>query len=312
MSDETPSRREQMPMAVTPEGGPAVPYVRADGKQLLSATWGLLRQDKELIVLPLIGSVFGLLAAVILFFPGYGLGWVAGGRHESDLAYWVGGALAAFGSTVVGVFFQAALVIGANQRADGGDPTMRSCLRGAWRRKWQILTWSVLATVVGLVLQQIQERLGFLGSVIKIFGSVAWGVATFVVVPVLVVEDVGTIGAIKRSAQILRDTWGTSLRTAVRGGVLAAVLWIVPTIVLAVGIGLAFVGDDGALVVGILLAAVGGVALVVAATLIGAVGAYARALIYRYAVGLPTPGVPDRVLAGAFRPKKQGTDKLSW
>jgi hypothetical protein len=290
---------------VTPQDAPPVPVSRADGKQLLSATWALLRQDRELIALPLVGSVFGVVAAVILFVPGYGLGWLVDGRREGDVAYYAGAAFAGLAATIVGVYFQAALVIGANERASGGDPTVRSCLRAAWRHKWQILAWSVLTATVGTLLRAVQERLGFLGFIANLVGGLAWSIATFVVVPVLVAEDVGPVTAVKRSAQVLRDTWGTSLRTAARGGILAFAIWLVPMAVLVGGVALA-VTEGGAVVVGagIALIAVGVIGLVVVTTLFSAVSGYARALIYRYAVGLPTPGIDTTVLAGAFRPKR--------
>jgi hypothetical protein len=73
--------------------------------------------------------------------------------------------------------------------------------------------------------------------------------------------------------------------------------------VLVAGLPLAL-SDNPALVgVGIALISLSIVALIALATLFSAIGAYARALIYRYAVGLPTPGIDTRVLAGAFRPK---------
>lgn len=303
MTDETPERRAGSPEIVTQEGGRPVPTSQADGKQLLRATWALLRQDKELIVLPLVGSIFGVIAAVLLFIPGYALGWLVTGQDDSDIAYYAGAALAGFGATIIGVFFQAALVIGANERADGGDPTARSCLRGAWDRKWRILAWSLISATIGFVLQLIQERLGFLGWIIKWLGSLAWSIATFVVVPVLVAEDVGPVTAIKRSAQVLRDTWGTSLRTAARGGIIAVALWLVPAAVMTAGFVLVFAGGTAAIATGVVLLVVAGVGLIVLGTLFSAVSAYARALIYRYAVGMPTPGIDDRVLAGAFRPK---------
>lgn len=289
---------------VTPHGGLPVPLWRADGKQLLDATWELLRQDRELIVLPLVGSVLGVVAAAILFVPGYGVGWLIAGQREGDVAYYAGGAFAALAATIVAVYFQAALVIGANERADGGSPTVRSCLRATWQHKWQILGWSVLTATIGTLLSFVQERLGFVGFVTNLVGGLAWSIATFVVVPVLVAEDVGPATAVKRSAQVLRATWGTSLRTAARGGLLAFVLWIPPLAVLLVGV---LVASEGGMVwvgLGLALVAIGVVGLVALGTLIGAVGAYARALIYRYAMGLPTPGIDPMVLAGAFRPKK--------
>jgi len=273
------------------------------GKELLKATYDLLRQDKGMLMLPFVGCVFGIIAAAVFFVPGYGLGWYVNGQEEGRIAYYAGLALAGLGATIVSVFFQVALVIGANHRADGDEPTTRECLREAWTFRGKILAWSVVAATVGFVLQVIHDKLGFLGPLLNFFGGLAWSIATFVVVPVLVTEDVGPVTAIKRSGRVLRDTWGTSLRTALRGGVLAFGFWLVPLFTLGIGVCMFFTGDGGVRVLGVGLAVVSGLALVVVGSLVGAVGTYARALIYRYAVGLPTPGIEPRVLAAAFEPK---------
>jgi len=39
----------------------------------------------------------------------------------------------------------------------------------------------------------------------------AWNLATFLVVPVLVAEEVGPFEAVKRSAQLLKRTWGEQI-----------------------------------------------------------------------------------------------------
>jgi hypothetical protein len=111
------------------------------------------------------------------------------------------------------------------------------------------------------------------------------------------------VTAVKRSARVLRDTWGTSLRTAVKGNVIAFALWLVPGSVMVVAMVMVFAGPTSVFVVGIVLAVVAGAALVVLMSVVGAATTYAQALIYRYAVGLPTPGIDTRVLADAFRSK---------
>lgn len=296
-------RRSGTPGMVTPLGGEPVPHHQATGKQVLAATWRLLKQDRELVALPFVGAVFGILAFAIFFLPGYGAGWLAAGRHRGDVALYAGIASAGLASTVVGVFFQTALVIGANERADGGAPTVQSCLRGAWQHRWKILGWSVVTSTVGFALGVIEERLGFLGWLFNFVGGLAWGIATFVVVPVMVSEQIGPVQAVRRSGRVLRATWGTSIRTALRGWSLASLLYVVPTVLLLVGVVMVLSDNSSVVVPGVLCAGVGGLVMVGMVTLFSAVEAYAQALIYRYAMGRPTPGMDPYVLAGAFQPK---------
>jgi hypothetical protein len=277
-----------------------------DGKRLLNVTYDLLRHDRQMFALPFVGSVFGIVASLILFAPGYALGWLMNGHERGQLAYYAGAALGGFGATAVAVFFQTALVIGANERAEGGQPTTRSCLRQAWTHRRTILGWALISATVGFVLQLIHDKLGFLGSLLNLFGGLAWSIATYVVVPVLVSEDIGPVSAIRRSTQVLRDTWGTSLRTALRGAVLAFTYWIPFALLVVVGGAMICFGGGPFLVAGISVLAIGVVGLVVLGSIVGAVGTYARALIYRYSVGLPIPGIDTQLLEGAFSKKGSG------
>jgi hypothetical protein len=63
------------------------------------------------------------------------------------------------------------MVIGANQHADGGDPTAKSRLREA-RRYWKkMLACSLVTATVGLVLQLIYDKVCFLGSLLNLVGD---------------------------------------------------------------------------------------------------------------------------------------------
>ncbi len=269
------------------------------GTRLVRASWHLLKQDRELVLLPFLGAITTACVAIVLFIPGYGVGRLLGGGPDSQTAYWVGLALATYGATVVAIFFQAALVVGANERADGIDPTRASALRGAWERRRRILAWAVLSTTVGLALRAAQEKLGSLGALASILGGVAWSIATFLVVPVLVAENVSPLEAVRRSSSVLRSRWGTNLRTAGWLGLLGILLWVPPVLLVVLG----FVLVTGDALLGFALVALGVLAMIALGTVFAAVSAYARALLYRYAVGLPTPGIDSAVLAGAFRVK---------
>src|SRR5260370_20195438 len=54
----------------------------------------------------------------------------------------------------------------------------------------------------------IAERTGWLGRIVIGLIGMAWTLASYFVVPVLVVEDVGPAEALQRSADLFRQTWG--------------------------------------------------------------------------------------------------------
>src|SRR5262249_3370136 len=78
----------------------------------------------------------------------------------------------------------------------------------AWARKGSILQWALVAATVGVVLRNLEERMGILGRIIMRIIGVAWTLACYFVVPVLAFEDLTPIQAIKRSSRLFRDTWG--------------------------------------------------------------------------------------------------------
>lgn len=290
------------PYGSAPLGQPVGPQ-RATGKQLLAACWGLLKQDRELLWLPAIASITGLIAAVILFVPGFALGWAASGGQQDSWGGWVGGVFAAFAATVVAIYFQAALVIGANQRADGGDPTLGSVLAEAWTHKAKILSWAALTTTVGTAIRAVEQRLGLVGTLLGFLGGIAWAIASFLVVPIVVAENLGPIDAVKRSAALIRQTWGTSLRTTLRFGLIQLLLFV-PVIVAIIGIVAVASGSGAGVAVGVVLILVGVAGFLALAMVFSAIATYARAMIYRYATGRPVPGVNPQLFSGAFRAKR--------
>jgi hypothetical protein len=282
-------------------GPPPVPTGnRATGKQILAASWGLLRQDPELIALPLIGTMAGFVAGAILFVPGWALGRALSDGNQVGI--WTGAALAAFALSIVAIFFQAALVIGANDRAEGRTPTIGTTLARAWQMRGRIIAWAFVTTTVGMLIRALEERLGIFGRILGFVAGLAWTVASFLVVPVIVVEGLGPVAAARRSASLIRSTWGTGLRTTLRFGFILVVA-IVPAVVV-INVGVVMLAGH-AVVLGAVLIAVGGIAFMALSSLFGAVSTYAGALIYRYAVGRPVPGVPDGMLGGAFSEKRR-------
>ena len=271
--------------------------------ELAKASFAVVRADKELILLPVM-SVFALIVIVLsLAVPVAVLGGFSTEAARSEPLAMLGALIFYVVTYFVALFFNAALVGAAMIRMDGGNPTLGDGLRIAWARKGRILGYALIAATVGLILRAIEERVGWLGAlVVKLIG-VAWAVATFLVVPVLVTRDVGPVGAVKESAELLRSTWGENL---IGNFGLGLVFMLVYFAWIALGIGAVVVASNTgyvALIAGVVLVGVVGL-LAISALQATMQGVYAAAL-YRHATRpeAPVPGFPPELMANAFRVK---------
>jgi hypothetical protein len=123
------------------------------------------------------------------------------------------------------IFFNAALVFCAMQAFAGRPPSLRAGLATAAGRLPQILGWTLVAATVGVLLNALQNtlrnRLGFIGALLGGLLEFSWAVTTYFVVPVVVVDGLGPIAAVKRSAEILKQTWGESIGGAAGLGLIS-------------------------------------------------------------------------------------------
>lgn len=274
--------------------------------ELARASFAVVRADKELMLLPVMSVLALLLILGSLLVPVAMLGGFsasAGAAQGDNPAAMVAALVYYVAAWFVALFFNAALVGAAMIRMDGGNPTLRDGLAIAWSRVGRIFGYAVIAATVGLVLRAIEERVGWVGQlVVKLLG-VAWTLATFLVVPVLVVRDVGPIDAVKESAVLLRETWGENLIGTVGLGLAFAAAYLV---VIAAGGGLILLAVNAGLPVIIIVTLVLTViALVVLSALQATMqGVYAAAL-YRHATepGRPLAGFTPELMAVAFKPK---------
>ena len=190
---------------------------------LMRMSWGVLKQDRELIAFPLlaalsVGLVAGLFGVVAYsggFFERLDAASEVRAAEQMTTGDWILMAAFYLSVTFVGIFFNAALVAAAVERLRGGNPTVASGLRMAAARWPAIFGWAVIATTVGLILQSIRERSGgIIGRIVASMIAGVWAYVTFFVVPVLVVEGVGPIEAIRRSGSLFRASWGQQVTAA--------------------------------------------------------------------------------------------------
>jgi hypothetical protein len=258
------------------------------GFQLLPTCWSVLAGEPALLLVPLV-----VLIVSVAMLLGYaeilgGLGQlVTGNKYSTAVRIFP---IAALCSAVASIG-QAVIVSAATERLQGKP----SSLSSAW-----VTTLGQLPRLVffGIVLAGERTLTSLLRgkrwNPMTVAANVidrAWDFATFLVIPVILFEDVPVFAAVKRSGMLVASRWGTQLTAR---SVLSVALFIasLPLFLLA----LLLFTVSPALGIGVLVLSVLGI-MIVSAALTGVLSA----AMYRFAVtGLVVPGFREADMWAAF------------
>ena len=260
------------------------------GWGLTKTSWRVLRSDRSLAAFPVLAGLSALLLAAAFGLP-------AALLFDDDSNVF-GVILAAIGIYVVtfaGVFFSVALAAAASQVLDGKDATVASGVAVARTRLSSIAGWAGMVASVNIIIRALQERTGPLGDLLLGGLAIAWGLVTFLAVPVIALEGTGPIDTLRRSAGIFRKRWGEQVTGQVSIGGFVLLFTFLPAVAL-VAIGIA-VGE--AVLLGVLIA-LAVVLVIVGAVVSAALSQIFAVALYRYAVGEGATGAfTEQELAGA-------------
>jgi hypothetical protein len=270
--------------------------------ELAKASGQVLMADKELLLFPVFSGISMILVIISFFVPLAFAGFMTDQGGVIGFGAYVIFFIFYFVQYSVIIFFNSGLVGAALMRLEGKNPTVSDGFRIAFQNLTSILGYALIAATVGIILRIVREKAGILGKILSTLGGLAWSLATYLVIPVLVAQGVGPIDAIKSSTRILKRTWGEQIAGTIGIGfvfgmvtLLYSIIVIPVLILLAItnvplAILLSFVGI---MILGYLLLAL------ISSTL---KGIYSAAL-YRFAT-TGDSGMFDRnLLAGAFQEK---------
>lgn len=250
------------------------------GKQLLHSSFDLLQANRKLLWLPLLSAGSSLVITLVIAGPLL----LAIHGHWGFRQYVVLLVALALGNFAT-IFFNEALTYAAKEQIEGRVIGIRDATRFAWSRRSVILSWALFSSVVGLVLNAIDRRVGILSKVIGFLGALSWAVAVFFVLPILAFEELGPIEAVKRSSHLMKETFGTVTRSALIFGAIFLPATLVAMVVVMVGA----VTIQTSVTLGVAILLVGFFALVAVSTHQGAAVAFLRVILYRYATGQSVP-----------------------
>lgn len=218
--------------------------------ELLKASWDVLKQDKELILFPIISGVIMFFITLTFLIP------TLVGNVLDNL---VVNGIPIFGYIVLFLFYlvqytvvyfnSTALVGAAMIRLRGGNPTIKDGYAIARSRLMPILGWSLVSATVGLILNALSNNSKNKGrggkSLIGSLLGAAWNVITFLVVPVLAVEGLGPIDAVKRSWELLKRSWGEQISGKLSIGLIFFLIGLGGSLFLiGAGVGLSFLFES--------------------------------------------------------------------
>jgi hypothetical protein len=215
-----------------------------------SNTWSIiktsmvvLRKDKELLLFPLmsfigVGIVVAVAAVAFLALGSFDRLGAAEGEAQLQIGDAIVAVIALFAAITIITYFNAALMGAARHRLKGGDPNIFTGFAAVNKNVSGVIGWSFISTIIFILLtyaRSVAEDNFLARIIIDIMGAI-WAYMTFFVVPILIVEHVGPIEAIKRSKSYFTRTWGEQLVSGFGFGIFRF-LAVIPGVAIGAAVG---------------------------------------------------------------------------
>lgn len=288
---------------------------------ITKSAWQIMKLDKEVIAVPLITGLIGIVIATVGFGGGLllshswdyyfhnvnGIFSSSGGGSSMQFSHITYGVWIATSAllAIVSTFTLAAMIAIGLKRLRGGDPVLADGYSAIKKNFWSLVIFSLFSFGIVQIMQYLQSRLPLFGRLLAFLGQLAWAVAAFFAVPVIVdsKEPIGPITATKESMALIKRTWKESGGNQFLIGGIFTILIIFELMVgLFAGAGLWVSVGKGA---GVAAGSLSMVLILFTILISSALEGIAKAVLYYYAATGEAPEQFDqRLLKEAFTPKK--------
>ena len=201
--------------------------------QLLLSSLRFFGQNVDLVWLPVI-SISACLIWVAVGIAGalFLVNTVSQPMTQGQLiAGLLGSILFYFVMTCIVLFFNVVLLHCSIERLQGRQGDLRSGFQLA-RSRWQhIIAWAIMSALVGGIIHLLERSHRVVGEIIALLLSGTWTIGTYFGLPIMIVEGVGPLTALKKSFGLFGKSWrriiGVNLILALPFLVLFLLLFIV-------------------------------------------------------------------------------------
>jgi hypothetical protein len=170
---------------------------KAINKGLMSDAWNFLKQNKDLFWYPVINLLIAIPIMLVI---------VAGFLTFGTQPYFWVSYLLAGGMYLLFLFLailtNASMVFSIMQRLENKPCSMADAYTAMIKRWPALLGWVAISATIGALLHAL-ERHTVLQLIARFIVGIVWGSCTYLVMPILVSNNVGPITAIKESVKLV-------------------------------------------------------------------------------------------------------------
>lgn len=185
------------------------------GRILTKQSLAVIKQHRRLIVFPLLSTLlsFALFIGVVIPIWHTEKAVLTSSPQNVELSTWIVLMFLAyfFVANFLINFANAALIASAQRYYDSEPVSLKEGWQHACKHTVSLFFWTLINTTIGILVRFLEgwsEHWDNWKPIYNYLSGLRWSIATFFVVPVLVMEPVSVLNAMKRSSQLLRDTWG--------------------------------------------------------------------------------------------------------
>lgn len=124
------------------------------------------------------------------------------------------------------IFINTAATVYILQHMQGKPISAMQALRFAMRRWLRILQWSIINTIIAQILHMVENSNSRARNFIANAGGIAWSLASYFVIPLIVVDDLGPINALRASGKLFKQRWSRVVGVNVIVALLSSVIAI--------------------------------------------------------------------------------------
>lgn len=179
--------------------------------ELAKESFEVIKKDNEILLFPILSGITCLIFVTLMIVPIFIAGTIFGESLNNPFILYGGLFVFYLVTSFIVVFFNTALVSCAHIRLTGGDPTFRDGISQALMHLKKIFAWAVISATVGVILSFLRDENNIIGQVVISMIGMAWGLLTYFVVPVMILEDLSIVASVKQSTSLFRKTWGESI-----------------------------------------------------------------------------------------------------